>query len=137
MAAQAKAKADEPLVINTGLLAKPIEHSMSIGVVGGNRRGLGIGITAQTTHAAGLHHRAGALKPVKDLGCCHHVAVSRQTVRQAQHRLTELVDVGEENNSWVTAFGFGLGDMQPHQRAIHHQPLLLLGDLHGAMAKPS
>ena len=81
------------MAINIGLHAKPIEHSTGIGVVGGNRRGLGIGIAAESAHTAGLHHRAGPLKPVKDLGCCHHVAVSSQTVRQAQHRLTELVDV--------------------------------------------
>ena len=114
------------------MLAKPIENGAGIGVVGRNRRGLGIGIAAQAAHTTGLHHRAGPLQPVEDLGCCHHVAVSRQTVRQAQHRLTELVDVGEEHHPWIAAFGFGLGNMQPHQRAIHHQALLLLGDLHSS-----
>ena len=132
MAPQAKTKARQLLPINTGLLTEPIEYGTSISVVSGNRRCFGIGIAAQAAHTTGFHHRAGALKSVKDLRCRHDVAVSSQTVCQAQHRLTELVDVGEEHHPRIAAFRLGLGDMEPHQRAIHHQPLLLLGDLHSS-----
>jgi len=46
MTAQAKAKAQQLLAINAGLLAKPIEHGAGIGVISRHSCGLGIGITA-------------------------------------------------------------------------------------------